>query len=309
MSPPPSRPLPLPGSLGAWVLATRPPTLVAAVVPVAVGAACAAAVGEVRWGPTAVALVCALLIQVGTNFANDVFDYEKGADTADRLGPTRAVQAGLLAPAAMRRATVAVFAGAFVAGLYLAAVAGWPLLVVGVLSILAGVAYTGGPLPLGYHGLGDLFVLVFFGFVAVGATAYVSLGTVPTVAVWAGLAIGLLAANLLVVNNVRDRIGDRAAGKRTLAVRFGRPAGVVQYGLSVLVAHAVPVGLWLAADDARPWLLLPVLTLPWAALLTRQVAGREGRALNESLIATVKLLFAFGLLLAAGLALAGDLTA
>lgn len=296
-------PTPQPGSPGAWLLASRPATLAAAFVPVAVGAACAWASGGLRWGPTLAALAVALLIQVGTNFANDVFDFEKGADTGERLGPTRAVQAGLLDAAQIRRGMWIVFGLAFVAGLYLAAVAGWEMIVVGVVSILCGIAYTGGPFPLGYNGLGDVFVFLFFGFVAVTVTAYVSLLTVPGLALWASMPVGALSTNILVVNNIRDRHGDREAGKRTLAVLLGRRGAMGEYVLLTLLAYAVPAFLALRADQ-QPWLLLPLLTLPWAVLLIAQLARREGRPLNATLVGTARLLVVHGLLFAFGLVLA-----
>ncbi|HEX9735549.1 MAG TPA: 1,4-dihydroxy-2-naphthoate polyprenyltransferase [Thermoanaerobaculia bacterium] len=293
--------LPAPGSFGAWVLASRPPTLAAAFVPVAVGAACAAAAGGLRIVPTLVALAAALWIQIGTNFANDVFDYEKGADTGQRLGPTRAVQAGLLDERQMRRGMWTAFAIAGVGGVYLTWAAGWPLAAIGVVSILAGIAYTGGPFPLGYNGLGDVFVFVFFGFVAVCGTAYASLRAVPELAWWAAAAPGALATNILVVNNVRDRAGDDAAGKRTLVVRFGRAAGVAEYVTMAAVAYAVPPALWLRGL-ASPWALAPLATLPLAAALTAQLVRREGRPLNATLVGTARLLVLFGVLFAAGLA-------
>src|SRR3954452_12442767 len=201
-----------------WISAARLRTLPAAIVPVAVGTACAKACGAISWGPALAALGGALAIQIGTNFANDVFDAESGADGPDRIGPLRAVSAGLISAAAMKRAMIAAFAVASVFGLYLTATVGWPIVIVGVASIAAGIAYTGGPWPLGYHGLGDLFVMVFFGFVAVCGTAFVQLGSVPCLALAAAVPVGALATAILVVNNVRDRATDERAGKRTLAV-------------------------------------------------------------------------------------------
>ncbi|MEM7357438.1 MAG: 1,4-dihydroxy-2-naphthoate polyprenyltransferase [Acidobacteriota bacterium] len=295
---------PTAGSIGAWILASRPPTLAAAFVPVAVGAACAFAYGGLRWGPTLAALWGAIWIQIGTNFANDVFDYEKGADTAERLGPTRAVQAGLLSPAQMRRGMVVAFALAVAAGAYLVWVAGWPLVVIGVASVLSGIAYTGGPYPLGYHGLGDVFVLIFFGFVAVCGTVFVNLGSVPALAWWAALPIGCLATAILVVNNVRDRVGDRQAGKGTLVARFGRAAGMGEYALLLALTYLTPA--WLFVQGAEPWVLLPLITVPRAALLLNRLARDEGRALNATLIGTARLMVLYGLLLTAGIAIGFD---
>lgn len=284
-----------------WLLAARPATLSAALVPVAVGTACAQAVGELRAGPALAALLGAMWIQIGTNFANDVFDAEKGADTEARLGPTRAVASGLISASSMRRAMILAFGLATLCGVYLAWVAGWPVIAIGVASVLSGVAYTGGPYPLGYHGLGDLFVLVFFGFVAVCGTVYVQASYVPPLAWAASVPVGALATAILVVNNVRDRETDVHAGKRTLAVRFGKRAGVIEYALLLAASYATPILLW--QRGASLGVLAPMLTLPWAIVLTRQLATREGSALNATLASTAKLLLAFGLLFAVGLAL------
>lgn len=232
-----------PSSARIWIAAARPRTLPAAVAPVLVG--CALAWRADAWQPAA-ALAClafALLIQIGTNFANDYYDYIQGADTAERVGPKRAVAAGWVAPATMRRAMLAVFAAAFIAGLTLLPYGGWPLLAVGVTSILCGIAYTGGPYPLGYHGLGDLFVFVFFGLVAVGATYFVQAGDVGADALIAGAAVGLLATNILVVNNYRDVETDAKAGKRTLVVRWGRRYARGQFAAAHILALAAPLML------------------------------------------------------------------
>ena len=304
-----------PGSLRAWVLACRPATLTAALAPVLVGTAVAQAAGGARPGPALAALAGAVLIQIATNFANDVFDHEKGADTAERLGPTRATQAGLLTPRQVRAGMLATIALAAPIGLYLASVGGAPILAIGVFSILSGIAYTGGPYPLGYHGLGDLFVFVFFGLVAVCGTAFVQLDAVPPLAWLAAIPVGAIATAVLVVNNVRDRDTDVRAGKRTLAVRFGRRAGVVEYVLLLAVAYAVPVALAIEparrwAFDGREgagagalWALLPLLTIPAAARLARTLATTDGRPLNACLAGTAKLLLAFAALFSAGVVL------
>jgi 1,4-dihydroxy-2-naphthoate polyprenyltransferase len=291
-----------PGSWRAWLLATRPPTLFAAVVPVLIGAACAHVGGSVRWAPTLGALLGALLLQIAANFANDVFDFEKGADTGERLGPTRAVQAGLLSPAQVRRGLWLIIALSVLAGLYLTWEGGWPFLVIGLTSILAAVAYTGGPYPLGYNGLGDLFVMIFFGFVAVCGTTLLSLGKVPEVAWWSAWPAGALATAILVVNNLRDRATDLVAGKRTLAVRFGRSFTLAEYFFLVLSSFAVPLVLWLRLNFG-PAIVLPFLAAPMAWLLSRQVARRQGRELNPVLVGTARLLMVFGALLALGLVL------
>ncbi|MFK7989487.1 MAG: 1,4-dihydroxy-2-naphthoate polyprenyltransferase [Sandaracinaceae bacterium] len=285
-----------------WILASRPPTLAAAVVPVAVGTACASAVGEVRWLSALAALWGAIFIQVGTNFANDVYDADKGADGPDRLGPTRAVSAGLIERDTMARAMGIAFLLATLAGVYLTYAAGWPILVLGVVSILSGIAYTGGPYPLGYNGLGDLFVMGFFGFVAVGGTTYVSLGEVPMLAWAASVPVGALTTAILVVNNVRDRHTDIRVGKRTLAVRFGRRFATLEYASLVISAYVVPIALF-AAGLSGAWVLLPLLTVPFGGWLIVQVATLEGRPLNRILALTAMLLMGHGALFTLGLSL------
>ncbi|HVO30910.1 MAG TPA: 1,4-dihydroxy-2-naphthoate polyprenyltransferase [bacterium] len=290
-----------PGSARAWLLAARVKTLPAAAAPVLVGSAVAHASGGFRAAPAFAALAGALLIQIGTNFANDVFDFEKGADTEARVGPVRAAQAGLLTPAAMRAGMVAAFLLATACGVYLTAVAGWPIVVIGLLSIASGIAYTGGPWPLGYHGLGDLFVMVFFGFVAVCGTVFVQSHAVPAMAVASALSVGALSTAILVVNNVRDEETDRVAGKRTLAVRLGRRAGVAEYVTLFLLAAAGAGAV--AVLRASPWPLLSLATAPEAVRLVRALVRDRGAALNASLAGTARLLAVFSLLLTLGIVL------
>lgn len=283
-----------------WIDAARPRTLPAAIVPVAVGTACVAAVGHVAWLPALAALAGSLAIQVGTNFANDVFDAERGADGPDRIGPTRAVSAGLISAGAMKRAMVLAFAIAAGFGLYLASVGGWPIVLAGVLSILSGIAYTGGPYPLGYHGLGDVFVMIFFGVVAVCGTAFVQLGHVPGIAMLAALPVGALATAILVVNNLRDRPTDARAGKRTLAVRLGRRGALVEYIGLVGVAYVVPAALAVC----HPAAALPLVTAPLALARIRGLLGATtGPEYNECLAGTAKLMLLHGALFAVGLCL------
>jgi 1,4-dihydroxy-2-naphthoate octaprenyltransferase len=287
-------------SLRTWIAAARLRTLPAAVVPVIVGTAVARAAGGIAWAPALAALAGAIAIQIGTNFANDVFDAEKGADGADRIGPLRAVSAGLISAAAMKRAMISAFAIASLFGLYLVATAGWPIVAIGVASILSGIAYTGGPWPLGYHGLGDVFVMVFFGFVAVCGTAFVQLHAVPCLAVWAAVPVGALATAILVVNNLRDRTTDARVGKRTLAVRLGRRGALVEYALLLALAYAVPVGLAIAGH--APWRALPVVTAPLALVRLRQLAAAtDGPTFNGLLAATGQLLLLFGVTFSVGL--------
>lgn len=289
--------------LQAWLLASRPKTLTAAAVPVVVGTAVAFASGGLAWGPALAALLGAFAIQIGTNFANDLFDALKGADTEARVGPTRAVQAGWLSAREMAWGTAFAFGVAMLIGAYLVSVGGWPIVVIGLASVASGVGYTGGPYPLAYNGLGDVFVLVFFGFVAVAGTAYVQLLTVPSLALWAGLPVGALATAILVVNNVRDREQDVLAGKRTVVVRFGRTFGLAEYGACLLLAYLVPVGL--AAAGYGPWVLLTWATLPVAVELYRSVANEDGERLNAILARTAQLLLLYGVIFAFGLALSG----
>jgi 1,4-dihydroxy-2-naphthoate polyprenyltransferase len=285
-----------------WLLALRPKTLPAAVVPVLVGVACSYAHGMVQWLPSLAALIGALLLQVGSNFANDVFDYEKGADTDARLGPVRAVASGLITPKQMKRATLLVFLLALLVGAYLCSVAGPLILLIGVASMLSAVAYTGGPYPLGYHGLGDVFVMIFFGFVAVCGTTYVNTSTVTPLSIGAAVPVGALATAVLVVNNVRDIETDRLAGKRTLAVRLGRAAGVWEYRLLLIVAVLMPAIL-LLLDHVGPLALLPLFSAPLAFRLQASVERDRGSQLNTTLANTAKLMLVFGVLFALGIVL------
>jgi 1,4-dihydroxy-2-naphthoate octaprenyltransferase len=286
--------------LRIWVSASRPRTLPAAVAPVAVGSALAA--HDHRFDPAAagLCLLFAILVQIGTNFANDYYDFVHGADTAARVGPRRAVASGLVAPTTMHRAMAAVFAVGFAAGLGLIHWGGPWMLAVGCASILCGIAYTGGPWPLGYHGFGDLFVFLFFGLVAVTTTYFVQAGRITGAAVLAGVSIGLLAANILLVNNYRDAETDAAANKRTLVVRFGRRIARIQFAASLFGALAIPP-LFLAAGF-RAWCLLPLLTLPLAWSHIRRLGARGSPADYVALLGdTGKYLALYAALFAAGL--------
>lgn len=289
-----------PSGVGAWLLATRPKTLVAGLVPVAVGSAVALRDGHFRPLVAFAALVGALFLQVGTNLANDYYDFKRGADTADRLGPPRATQQGWLSPGAVLGGALACFGAAFLVGLYLVSVGGLPILVIGLASIAAGLAYTAGPFPLAYNGLGDVFVLVFFGFVAVGGSHFVQAQALSPLALWAAVPVGLLGVALLAVNNTRDAKTDAAAGKRTLVVRFGPGFGRAEWIACVVVSALVPVGLWLSGL-ASPWVLLALLSLPLAVPTGRLVLRGEGAVLNQALAGTARLQLIFGVLLAVGL--------
>jgi 1,4-dihydroxy-2-naphthoate octaprenyltransferase len=289
--------------LNAWILASRPRTLTAAIVPVIVGSGLAWHMDTFRWLPALAALLAAIFIQIGTNFANDLFDYLKGADTEARLGPTRVTSAGLLSPTAVRNGMIVAFAIAALLGLYLVYVAGVPILIIGIASILSGIAYTGGPFPLGYNGLGDVFVFLFFGFVAVAGTYFVQALTVIPEAFIAALPVGALATAILVVNNVRDADTDKVAGKRTLAVLLGRGAGRAEYLLLMILTYVTPFILWLGYSFS-PWVILPLLTIPLAVRYTQNVyTATDGPTLNRTLGGTAQLLAQYGVLFTIGLVL------
>jgi 1,4-dihydroxy-2-naphthoate octaprenyltransferase len=290
-----------PSPVRIWLMAARLRTLPAAVAPVLVGTAVAVQRGVFRPGAFAAALLGALFIQIGTNLANDYSDAKRGADADDRVGPVRVTAGGLVPPRQVLMATYVTFGLAVVCGLYLVFASGIELLFVGVASIAAGVLYTGGPRPYGYEGLGEVFVFLFFGVVAVSGSAFAQLESWPWQAFVLSVPIGLLAAAILVVNNVRDIDGDRRAGKRTLAVRVGRDRGRTIYALMIYGAYLAAPIPWLAGS-LSPWLLLPWLTAPLAVKLVRSVRTHaDGPTLNEALARTGMLQLVFGLLLSAGI--------
>jgi 1,4-dihydroxy-2-naphthoate polyprenyltransferase len=283
-----------------WLLAARIPTLPAAAVPVIVGTSVGASIGSFNIWAFLAALIAALLIQVGTNFANDYADHDRGADTPDRLGPTRATSAGLISPDAMKRATLIVFGFAMLFGVYLIYVGGWPILIVGILSILFGLAYTGGPYPLAYNGLGDIFVFIFFGLVAVVGSSYLQSGSIDGLAVAAAVPIGLIITGILVINNLRDIHTDARANKRTLAVKIGEHATRSQYIGFLVVAYLVPPLMWLIGS-ASGWVMLSWISLPVGIVLARTIGGGlEGRPLNIVLKRTGQLLMLYGIPFAIG---------
>jgi 1,4-dihydroxy-2-naphthoate octaprenyltransferase len=284
-----------------WLLAARPATLPAAVVPVLVGTAAGVHGGlELHERPFLAALLVALLIQIGANFANDVFDFRRGADTAERLGPLRVTQGGLVSPRQVLTATWLTFGFAVVLGLYLVVLGGWPILAIGLVCLLAGVTYTGGPWPYGYHGLGDLACFVCFGVLAVLGTAYLQREAITTVDVWAAIPVGCLVTAILVVNNLRDIDTDRRVGKTTFAVLLGRRGTRMEYAFLVGVAYAVIVAIGLGGLVGR-WWWLPLLSSPLAVQLVRFVGRTDGRPLNQALKRTGQLHLLFGLLFAAAL--------
>ncbi|KPL87086.1 1,4-dihydroxy-2-naphthoate polyprenyltransferase [Ardenticatena maritima] len=286
----------------AWLMAARPKTLPASVAPVLVGCALAYHDGVFNWSAAFAALIVALFLQIGSNFANDYFDFVKGADTPDRVGPVRVAASGLLSPRELQMGMVVVFGIAAVAGLYLAATAGWHLLWVGAAAIVAAVLYTGGPLPYGYVGLGDVFVFIFFGVVAVAGTYYVQARALTPLALAVSVPPGLLITAILVVNNLRDIRTDARAGKRTLAVLLGERGTRREYALLVGGAYAILPFLW-RVGGLSPFVMLPWLTFPLALRLVRGVAQLQGTALNEMLAGTARLALVFSLLLAVGIAL------
>lgn len=285
-----------------WLIAIRPKTLSVAVVPVLVGSVLAwLHVGSLAWPVLTAALLAAMLIQVGTNLHNDAADFERGADHPEtRLGPARVTAEGWLSAVQVKRGALVSFGLAMLLGLYLIGVGGWPILVLGLASVLAGLAYTGGPRPVAYSALGELFVWVFFGLVAVAGSYYLQTGRLSWAALLAGALVGMPAAAVLVVNNYRDLDNDRQVGKHTLAVRLGRRATRIEYALLMLLPFVL-LPLLMLPGGATPGGLLPLLTLPWALQLVRRFGGEPpGPVFNRLLAATAQFQLGFGLLLCLG---------
>lgn len=285
----------------AWILAARPKTLPAAVAPVMVGSAMAAVHNSFALLPAMAALAVALLLQIGVNLANDYFDFIKGVDSDDRLGPLRVTQSGLIPPARVRAAMSITLGLAGLPGLYLLYVGGWPVLVIGAASILAALAYSGGPYPLASNGLGDLFVFIFFGLVAVCGTYYVQTLMLTATVVLIGADVGLLITAILVVNNLRDIASDSRTGKRTLAVRLGAGGTKLEFSLLLAGAYCGPLVFWICGIFSV-WVLLPFVSAPLAWRLIRTIRRTsDGPRLNHTLASTAKLAFLFSLLLAIGI--------
>ena len=288
--------------LRIWVMAARPRTLPAAISPVLVGTSLAGSEGTFRPLAFVAALIGSVFIQIGTNLSNDYSDARRGADTEERLGPVRVTAGGLVPPRKVLVATWLAFGIAVAAGAYLIAIAGWQLLVVGIASIAAGVLYTGGPRPYGYEGLGELFVFGFFGIVAVAGSYYVQVEHLRGLAFTLAVPVGLLAAAILMVNNIRDIDTDRRAGKRTLAVRLGRRRARRLFAAAIYVPFIWLIGV--VIGSGMPWILLVWLSAPLGPPLVRTVASRtDGPSLNRALAGAGRLLAAYSVLLSVGLLL------
>jgi len=286
-----------------WLLAARPKTLPAAAAGVITGTALALYDGNFRFGPALAALLVALLLQIGSNLANDVYDYERGTDAGERYGPMRVTQGQLLTPQQVKAGMWVVFGLSALLGLYLFFMAGWVVILIGLAAILSAITYTGGPFPLGYYGLGDLFVFIFFGVAAVAGTYFVQAGSVSAVAWWMSAPIGWLIVDILVVNNLRDIKADCEAGKRTLAVRLGERGTRIQYIVLLFASYLlIPV---LAFSGILPWTsLLTLFSFPlgWRTWLV--VREQAGRPLNEALAGTGQTTLVYSLLFFVGMLLA-----
>ncbi len=286
----------------SWILASRPKTLLASVVPVMVGTALAINVGKFNLLVSSVALVCSLLIQIGTNFTNDLYDYLKGADTISRKGPQRVLISGLISVKDIKQGIFITFFSAFILGLYLVYIGGMIILVIGILSITAGLAYTAGPYPLAYKGLGDIFVFMFFGLIGTMGTFYLHTNEISLAAFLSSIPVGSLITNILVVNNYRDIETDKIAGKNTLAVKLGKTFTQYQFIFLIVVSFITPLALFLFFDLSI-WIFLPYITLPIAYNIIRMLFTLNGEQLNKTLELTAKLSALYGILFSAGLLL------
>lgn len=284
----------------AWLLASRPKTLLAAIVPVMVGSALAMAQNKFTFIYSVLALICSILIQVGTNFTNDLYDHLKGADKELRKGPLRVLSSGLISQIEMRNAIIFVFGLTFLLGLYLVYSAGIVVLIIGIVSILAGIAYTAGPYPLAYHGLGDIFVFIFFGIIGTTGTYYLHLHEFNLISLLISIPVGALITNILVVNNYRDIEEDREAKKITLAVKFGKTFTKIQFIISIVVSYLVLLILFLEFNFSL-WIFLPVITLPFAFIQVKMLFSFEGSKLNKTLELSAKYAALFGTLFSIGI--------
>ncbi len=293
--------LPTSPSFRAWIAAIRPKTLPAGILPVMVGSAAAYHDNGFAVIPALIALVCAILIQILTNFINEIYDFRKGADTAERLGPLRTVANGIISESMMMKASILVATVTFALGLWLVWIAGWAILLIGLLSLLMAWAYTGGPYPLAYKGLGEIFVILFFGIAAVMGTYYAQTGYWSYDTLFLALPLGLMSSNLLSINNIRDRETDSKAQKRTIATRIGRKNAELVLNMQTLLSYVFPIILSFRGYSYP--ILLPLLTLPIAVIMLKSVKSRDGRELNISLQDSAKLLVIFGLVLTIGVLL------
>jgi 1,4-dihydroxy-2-naphthoate octaprenyltransferase len=284
-----------------WLHAIRPKTLFASVAPILVGSAVAQHEGGFHFGAAIVALAVAHLLQIIANLANDYFDFRRGADE-HRVGPLRVMQAGLVSARQMQIAIGLTVVLAIAGGLYLVARGGWPIFLLGLAAVVCAVAYTGGPWPLGYHGLGDLFVFIFFGLVGVAGSAYVQTRDLTWFAIIASLPIACLATAIIIANNLRDIESDRAAGKHTLATRLGRMGTIREYQLLIAIAYLIPLLLAIFSDVPWAWLVIPV-ALPIALPLVASVRTATGKGLIPVLVGTSRLTFVFGAIFAFGIVL------
>ncbi len=288
--------------LESWILASRLKTLPAAVVPVLIGSALAYSDGSFNLLSAIITLICSLLIQIATNFTNDLYDFLKGTDKKDRSGPTRVVTAGLITPNEMKYGVILTFGLAFILGLYLVSIGGWLILLIGIISIIAGFAYTAGPYPLAYNGLGDIFVFIFFGLIGTVGTYYVQTQQISPLAFWSSIPVGALITNILVVNNYRDTDEDRLSGKRTLSVIFGKRFARLQYVFFMILSYLILLVVYFTFKQ-EVWIFLPVLTLPVSLRLIKMIYTLEGKALNNTLALTAKLSALYAILFSIGILL------
>ncbi|MEJ2104251.1 MAG: 1,4-dihydroxy-2-naphthoate polyprenyltransferase [Ignavibacteriaceae bacterium] len=284
----------------SWLLASRPKTLLAAVVPVLVGSALAISVNKFFFLYSIIALLCSILIQVGTNFTNDLYDYLKGADNIKRKGPRRVLASGLISVTEMKVAIVIVFSLAFLLGLYLVFSVGLLILWVGIISIIAGIIYTAGPFPLAYNGLGDLFVFIFFGVIGTMGTFYLHTHEISFLAFLTSIPVGALITNILIVNNYRDIEEDREANKITLAVLLGKSFTRWQYIFLLIVCYFISIVLYVKFNYSL-WIFLPYLTIPVTFVLIKMLYKFKGEELNKTLELTARLAALYGLLFSIGL--------
>lgn len=282
-----------------WVLASRPKTLFAAFVPIIVGSSIAYAEGELNLFIAALTFICTTLLQIGTNFANDLFDYLRGADTKKRIGPLRVLNANLVTPKEMKRALVIVFSSAFLLGLFLVYHGGVLILIIGVISIIAAIAYTAGPFPLAYNGLGDAASFIFFGVIGTVGTYYLQTGEITSIAYLASIPVGALVTNIIVVNNYRDIEQDKISGKNTLAVKLGKTFSRYEYVILICSSFVIPLIIFVNYDFSG-WIFLPYITFPIAYKLILMMFSFSGPQLNKTLELTAKFSALYGLLFALG---------